>query len=124
MSKKITINGSNLLEDLTDDWGGQNNGSSSTEVYGTPVPAGAEWGVNRGEVERFIKAQFKGKAGEFYFDADTSKYLVFADTSDRDLYLSDREEYSDLLLGTFDAPANYTAEITMVTPSSTDSSGK
>lgn len=118
MSKKITINGSNLLEDLTDDWGGQNNGSSSTEVYGTPVPAGAEWGVNRGEVERFIKAQFKGKAGEFYFDADTSKYLVFADTADRDLYLSDREEYSDLLLGTFDAPANYTAEITMVTPSS------
>ncbi len=118
MRKKITINGSNLLQDLSNDWGGQNNGSSPTIVYGTPVPSGAEWGVNRGEVERFIKDQFKGKAGEFYYDSDTSKYLVFADAEKRDLYLSNREEHADLIIGSFDAPANYTAEIIMQTPAS------
>lgn len=68
-------------------------------------------------VQRFIKEMFGVKAGEFYFDAETSKYLVFADATSRDQYLSDREEYANLLLGTFDAPANYTAEITMSTPS-------
>jgi hypothetical protein len=69
-------------------------------------------------VEEFIKRTLNGKAGEFYYDADTTKYLVFASTEDRDLYLSDREEYASLLLGTFDAPANYTAEIHVTTPAS------
>ena len=69
-------------------------------------------------VQAFIKKVLNGKGGDFYYDADTSKYLIFADADSRDLYLSDREEYADLLLGNFDAPANYTAEITMATPSS------
>lgn len=118
MAKKVTINGSNLLSDLSQDWGGRNTGDSAQTIHGTSVPAGAEWGLNRGEIERFIKEQFKGKAGVFHYDQDTSKYLVFADDADRDLYLSDREEYAELLIGTFDAPANYTAEINMSTPNS------
>ena len=69
-------------------------------------------------VQRFIKSQLNGKAGTFYFDSTAQKYLVFSDASSRDLYLSDREEYASLLLGTFDAPANYTAEITMATANS------
>jgi len=69
MAKKVTIEGSNLLKDLSDDWGGQNNSQSSQTIHGTPVPAGAEWGMNRGEVERFIKAQFGAKVGYFAVDA-------------------------------------------------------
>ena len=56
MAKKITINGSNLLSALTDDWGGQNNTESTQTIHGTEVPVGAEWGMNRGEVERYVKS--------------------------------------------------------------------
>lgn len=69
MAKKITINGSNLLNSLNDDWGGVNNTQQSVTPYSerggnTPVPAGAEWGINRGEVERFLKAQLREVAGK------------------------------------------------------------
>ena len=67
-------------------------------------------------VQNFLKKVLNGKGGEFFYDADTTRYLVFADAESRDLYLSNREEYADLIIGTFDAPANYTAEITIQTP--------
>lgn len=69
-------------------------------------------------VQKFIKKTLNSKGGDFYYDSDTNKYLIFADVESRDLYLSDRETYADLIIGTFDAPANYTAEINMETPSS------
>ena len=59
MAKKITITGENLRE-LTDAWGGQNNTGQAQEVYGISIPAGKEWGVQRGEVERFVKAYLEG----------------------------------------------------------------
>lgn len=64
-------------------------------------------------VQKFIKEMFNGKAGDFYYDASTTKYLVFANKESRDKYLDNPERNTDLLLGTFDAPANYTAEIYM-----------
>ena len=67
-------------------------------------------------VQQFIKDTLNAKAGDIYYDASTTKYLVFATAIDRAKYLSDREEYNDLLLGSFDAPANYQAEITLITP--------
>ncbi len=67
-------------------------------------------------VQAFIKRMLNSKGGDFYFDAATNKYLIFADSDSRDLYLSDREEYATLLLGSFDAPSNYTVEIQMATP--------
>lgn len=57
MAKKVTIEGSNLLSSTQDAWGGQNNTSRAQTIYGTSVPPGAEWGLNRGEVERFIKSK-------------------------------------------------------------------
>ena len=57
MAKKKTIPGENLLHSLDDPWGGQNNTESEVEVYGETVPAGSEWGMNRGEVERFVKGK-------------------------------------------------------------------
>lgn len=55
MAKKVTIKGENKLNSLEDDWGGENNSPSTQSVYGTEVPPGTEWGMNRGEVERFLK---------------------------------------------------------------------
>lgn len=65
MAKKITINGTGLLTDITQPWGGVNDGSVPIQVHGTTVPAGAEWGINRGEIERFLKSQFGTKFGDF-----------------------------------------------------------
>lgn len=55
MAKKKTIPGIRILQNITDPWGGVNNEGHDIEVYGTIVPAGMEWGVNREEVERFMK---------------------------------------------------------------------
>ena len=57
MAKKKTIQGENLLHSLEDPWGGQNNTETEVDVYGETVPAGSEWGMNRGEVERFVKGK-------------------------------------------------------------------
>ena len=60
MAKKVTIQGNGILQDLLDAWGGVNTSNQPITPYSdrgatTVVPAGAEWGVNRGEVEKFIK---------------------------------------------------------------------
>ena len=108
MAKKVTIEGSNLLQNLNDDWGGVNNSQGSVTPYSgqgasTPVPAGAEWGMNRGEVERFIKSRFKGSIGFLIWsdEIDASNFyhlLGFATEYDYELWSEDSEEYSDLLL--------------------------
>ena len=63
MDKKITITGVNHLQELSDPWGGVNNTGAAQTVYGQTVPAGYEWGMNRDEVERFMKAQYGEKYG-------------------------------------------------------------
>ena len=94
MAKKITINGTNLLDSLSDDWGGVNNTQSPISVHGTTVPAGAEWGINRGEVERFIKEQFGEKCGSACFSPspNTSNHYElwgFATAADQTEYLTE-----------------------------------
>ena len=84
--------------DKTVDWGGD------TSTGGAPVS---------GEmVQRFIKESFEKKAGEFYYDNTNNRYLVFADEGTRDAYMQDPTQ-TNLILGTFDAPFNYSAEITL-----------
>ena len=84
------------------DWGGDD----STE--GLPVS---------GErIQEFIKEQLDGKAGVFYYDTDNNRYIVFADTDTRDAYLEDPTQTS-LIIGSFDAPFNYTASIALMSPS-------
>ena len=120
MAKKITISGSNLLSSLSDAWGGSNSGSSPITVHGTGIPAGAEWGMNRGEVERFIKAQLAilgTKIGCPYIpnakQGDGFYHLWgFADSSSRDLYLSDSTTYASLLLCDISIPISM--ELTFV----------
>lgn len=115
MAKKVTIQGSNLLQNLNDDWGGVNNSQGSVTPYSgqgasTPVPAGAEWGVNRGEVERFIKDQLRNLNGKIGFvtwssEVDASNFYHlwgFATEDDYHTYLEDMEEHENLLK--FDVP--------------------
>lgn len=53
---KITIAGTGLLASLTDPWGGRNETEDSITVHGHTVPAGCSWGINRGEIERYVKS--------------------------------------------------------------------
>lgn len=55
------------------------------------------------------------KAGVFYYDTTNNRYLVFADEEKKDEYLNDTTKV-ELIIGSFDAPFNYTAEIEVTTP--------
>ena len=93
MAKKVTIEGSNLLQDIQEDWGGQNNTAQPQTVHGTTVPAGAEWGMNRGEVERIVKKTFGERIGAFRWVQDDVFYKLqaFATVADRQAYILDPE---------------------------------
>ena len=97
MAKKTKIEGENLLQSIKDPWGGKNEGTEPIEVYGKEVPAGNEWGVNRGEVERIIKAQFGLNFGALRAtDPDTQNFihiLCFATEEDALLYDGNPETY-------------------------------
>lgn len=80
------------------DWGGD----ESTEFL--PVKG------NR--VQEFIKKTLNGKMGIFHYDETNNRYIVFADEETRNSYLEDPTQ-TELILGTFDAPFNYTASITL-----------
>ena len=92
MAKKIKITGNDLLHTINDDWGGVNNTSENIEIHGFTIPPGVEWGMNREEVERFIKAQFKGRVGCLYVTTerqqDNYKHIWgFATEADKVTYL-------------------------------------
>lgn len=85
MAKKVTILGSNILQNLSDDWGRKNNTSEAQTIHDTRVPAGAEWGVTREEVERFIKKTFGERVGYLRVaQNEQSNYVIlgFKDEND------------------------------------------
>ena len=108
MAKKITIAGSNLLTNLSQDWGGVNDGDSAITIHGTDVPPGAEYGINRGEIERFLKAQIGAKFGDFRTtDPDASGYihiLAFATEDDAAAWDEDAEAAAGLILKDLTVP--------------------
>lgn len=71
--------------------------------------------VRGSRVEEFIKNTFDEKMGVLHYDVSNNRYLVFADSITRDAYLDDPMQ-TNLILGTFDAPFNYTAEINLLSP--------
>lgn len=87
MAKKVTIEGSNKLHSLSDPWGGQ-TGNSAETPYNQDVPANTEWGMNRGEVERFIKEQFGSKVGYLHRTED-NLLLGFATEDDYLAWVND-----------------------------------
>lgn len=72
-----------------------------------------DWqGYSGQSVQKFIKEQLQSKVGVFYYDATNNRYLVFASESTKNEYILDPTK-TDLVLGTFDAPFNYSAEINL-----------
>lgn len=72
--------------------------------------------VKGNRVQEFLKEQLENRIGVLYYDTANNRYLAFADNTNRDEYLADPTQ-TQLLLGTFDAPFNYSAEINLLTPS-------
>ena len=94
------------------------------QTWNNPIDKNTDWGgdastgnlpVSGAMVQRFIKESLDEKAGVFYYDTANNRYLVFADAQTRDAYLEDPTQ-TTLILGTFDAPFNYSAEITLTSP--------
>ena len=67
-------------------------------------------------VQKFIKETFDSKMGYFHYDTSSNRYLVFADEASKNEYV-ENPTLTDLVLGSFDAPFNYEASITLLTPS-------
>ena len=94
------------------------------KIWNNPIDKTVDWGgdattggapVSGAMVQKFIKDSLNGKAGLFHYDSANNRYLVFADADTRDEYLADPTKI-ELILGTFDAPFNYSAEINLTSP--------
>lgn len=87
----------NDIQNLSQDWG-------KDEANGLPYSGRA--------IQKFIKETLGSKAGYFYYDPNSNRYFVFADEASKDSYL-ENPTLTGLVLGTFDAPFNYSAEINL-----------
>ena len=94
------------------------------KVYDKKIDKRQDWGgddstgnlpVAGNRVQEFIKEQLDTKAGVFHYDTANNRYIVFADSDSQDAYFADPTQ-TDLIIGTFDAPFNYSAEITLSSP--------
>lgn len=91
------------------------------KVWDAPIDKTVPWDGNsdtdnmpvRGtRVEEFIKETFEEKIGVLHYDVANNRYLAFADQANLEVYLADPTQ-TQFVLGTFDAPFNYSAEITL-----------
>ena len=91
------------------------------QTWNNPIDKSVDWGgdattgnlpVSGEQIQKFIKETFDKKAGVFHYDNTNNRYLVFADASTRNEFLLDPTQ-TELVLGAFDAPFNYTAEINL-----------
>ena len=98
MAKKIS---ENKIQDLSQDW-------AKDPSNGLPFSGAA--------VQQFIKENFNSKLGFLYYDTSSNRYLCFADEASKDKYL-ENPTLAELVLGAFDAPFNYEASITLLSPS-------
>lgn len=102
MAKKIVIEGLNLLTSISQPWGGVNDTQSAITVHGTSVPPGYEWGINRGEIERFIKEQYGTKFGDLRTtDPDEQNFihiLCFATKADAEAWDEDPTTAAGLII--------------------------
>lgn len=94
------------------------------KTWNNPIDKTVDWGgdvstdnlpVSGAMVQKFIKESLDGKAGVFYYDADNNRYLVFADEESKNEFIENPTN-TELIIGTFDAPFNYTAEISLSSP--------
>lgn len=95
MANKVS---NNDIQNMNQDWG--------LDVSNNLPYSGAA-------VQKFIKETLNSKMGYFYYDVSSNRYLVFANENTKDEYLNN-PNITDLVLGTFDAPFNYEASITLL----------
>ena len=95
------------------------------KLYDKEINKSVDWGgdestnnlpVSGNRVQEFIKDSLNKRIGILYYDTNSNRYLCFADEQSKDEYI-ENPTLVDLVLGTFDAPFNYTAEINLITPS-------
>lgn len=96
------------------------------KIWDKPIDDNTDWGgdastgnlpVSGRIVQQYIKDKFSSKAGCFHYDNANNRYMVFADEPSRDAYLDSPQENASLLIGVFDAPFNYSAEIYLLSDS-------
>ena len=101
------------------------NKNMTRNVWDEPIDKNIPWDGNKNtknlpvrgsRVEEFLKGSLNSKIGVLYYDATNNRYLAFTDEEERDKYIAD-PTLTYLVLGTFDAPFNYSAEINLATPS-------
>lgn len=90
-----------------------NDIQSINEDWGQDVNDSLKRGFSGAAVQKFIKTQLNSKVGKLYYDAKNSIYLCFASKETCDEYLADNTK-TDLIVGRFDAPFNYTAKIELL----------
>ena len=101
----------------------------ATKLWTQPINKYTNWAgdestnglpVSGEQVQKYINDSLNSKFGYLYFDKDpigsftntgTNKYLIFADETDYNLWISNPSDYASLVLGSFDAPAPATIEI-------------
>jgi hypothetical protein len=95
------------------------------DYYDLPINKHTDWGGDKStnnkpvtgkQVQAFVKDTLEQKVGEMYFDTTRNRYLVFSDAENRDAYLKDPIGNANLLIGSFEAPFNYQAKITLKSP--------
>lgn len=93
------------------------------KIYNEKINKHTDWGgdsstenlpVSGLRVQEFIKDTLDSKIGFLYYDPTNNRYLAFADEESKDDYLKDTDK-RELILGIFDAPFNYSAEINLKT---------
>lgn len=76
----------------------------------------ADWGIDTtdlqqrpfsgGAVQNFLKQMLESKSGYFYKDTENNRILIFADEENKNTYLQNPEEHSDLLIQSIDTTAS------------------
>lgn len=67
-------------------------------------------------VQKWIKDNFNHKAGYFYHDLSSGICYVFANKSDYDTWLTDKDKYDSLVIGQFTAPTEFSMEVIVSEP--------
>ena len=94
------------------------------KVYDKEIDKNVDWGGDKStgnlpvkglRVQEFIKKSLENRIGILHYDSANNRYLAFADITNRDAYI-DNPSRTELILGTFDAPFNYSASIRLTSP--------
>ena len=94
------------------------------KVYDEDIDKSIEWSgdLNTGNlpvsgraIQKFIKNNLEGRFGVLYYDQNNNRYRAFSDATNRDLWIADPINNTNLALGTWDAPAAYTMTYKLLT---------